>query len=111
MLLRHLKHVVLKHVKKTSTLATMCMEKWKKQNQWEARLPYYYDLPIKEITVFTKTRQISISPNLLQQINGLGCFLHIKSQINFSLSIHTTQQVVAKRVESLPGVSQLWHLK
>lgn len=61
--------------------------------------------------VFTKIRRISIFPNLLEQINGLGSFLHVKSQIKFSLSIHTTQQVVAKRLESLPGVSQLWHLK
>lgn len=109
MLLRQLQR------KKNTTMAKTCVEKWRKQNhlnQWEAQLPCCSGLPIKEISyVFTKIRQISIFPNLSEQINGLGSFLHVKSQIKFSLSIHTTQQVVAKRLESLPGVSQLWHLK
>lgn len=53
----------------------------------------------------------SFPPNLQWQINGRGSVLQAKSQINFSLSILHTQQVVAKRLESEPGVSQLWHLK
>lgn len=61
--------------------------------------------------MFHQIPQISILPNLQQQINGLGSILLAKSQINFSLSIHTTQQVVAKRLESEPGVGQLWRLE
>jgi len=42
---------------------------------------------------------------------SLGSLFHTKSQINFSVAIQTTQQVVSKRLESERGDSQLWHLK
>lgn len=61
-------------------------------------------------SVLTNTTNLHF-PNLLQQIKGLGSLFHTKSQINFSLAIQTTQQVVSKGLESEQRDSQLWHLK
>lgn len=47
------------------------------------------------------------SPFSQQQIKELGSLFHTKSQINVSLAIQTTQQVVSERLESEPGDSQL----